>query len=158
MHLPKSELLKPGNAYCAELFEDEWPAPAIIVHPPARKWFLATVVLIGTAITAEMISKRFASINILTMARSHQAMNNAKQYAALGMTAMAKIRADESARLKQVVSQNSYRMVGWGLAGIGLCLLAAGCWGVSHARGERASSALLFLLFSFYAFLQILMV
>ena len=158
MHPAKSELLKPVNAYCAELIEDDWPVPRVIVHPPTRKWFLATVVLIGTAIAAEMISKRFASINILTMARSHQAMNNAKQYAAMGMTAIAKIRADESASLKRAASQTSYRMGCWGTTGIGLCLLAAGCWGVSHGRGERGSPGLLLVLFLFYGLLLMVMV
>jgi hypothetical protein len=144
--------------YCADLIDDDWPDAGIVVDPPRRAWFLAAVSLVLTAIAAAMVSKRFAGLGMMTMARSAQAMNDGKQYARIGVTALAQVKADESAMLKPIAFRDAHRSDDWGLVSLGLFGLAAACWSVSHCRSEGGSPVLLSALFIFYVLLLMLIV
>ena len=74
------------------------------------------------------------------------------------MTALAQMKADESAMLKQIARRHPYRSGAWGLSGLGLFLLAAGCWSVSVYRCERRLPVLLPVLFAFYVLFIMMLV
>jgi hypothetical protein len=138
--------------------DDDWPDTGATVTPIRRIWSYASLILIVAAIGAEMVSKRYAGVGMMTMARAAQAMNDAKQFEDAGMDDLAQVAADESARLKDIAFRNPYHSGYWGLVGLVLSLLAAGCWGISHCRNERGSPVWLSALFIFYVLLLMLIV
>ena len=74
------------------------------------------------------------------------------------MDDLAQLAYDESARLKQLAFRQPSRCGQWGVAGLGLFLLAAGCWSISHCRNEGGSTVWLAPLFIFYVLLLMLIV
>ncbi len=155
---PKPKQPKSGSQFPADLIDDDWPDAGIVVAPRRRSWRRAALVFILAAIAADFVSKHFAGLGMMTMARSGQAMTDAKQFALLGMDGLAQLAADESARLKQIAMHKPCLSDFWGLYGLGLFLVAAGCWGVSHYRTEGGSPVVLTVLFFLYVMLLMLMV
>jgi hypothetical protein len=102
------------------VIDDDWPDASIEIDRPRRRWFLAALILIVTAIVAEMLSKRYAGLGMTTMARAAQSMNDAKRFEDLGMDDLAQIAADESARLRQAAFRNPNPANCWRQAGLGL--------------------------------------
>jgi hypothetical protein len=141
-----------------DLIGDDWPDAGIVVVPIGRTWFVAALVLIVAAIGAEINAKRFDGIAMTTMARSGQAMSDSKQFADLGMFDEAQASADEAARLREFALRNPGRSGWWHAAGLGLLLLAAGCWSVSVYRCERRLPVLLPVLFACYVLFFMLLV
>ena len=114
--------------------------------------------LIVAANGAEGTAKRFDGVAMMTMARSSQAMNDAKQFANLGMVDEAQASADEAARLREFALRNPGRSGWWHAAGLGLFVLAAVCWSVSVYRCERRIPVLLPVLFACYVLFFMLLV
>jgi hypothetical protein len=154
---PKSKFHGQGSQIRPDLIDDDWPNPNVIIDRPRRKWSLAALALILTAIAAEMIAKRHAGFGMMAMARAAQAMNYAKQFEDEGMDDLAQLAYDESARLKQLAFHNPYHSDRWSRDGLVFFLLAAGCWSISHRRNEGGPQIWLAALFISYFLLLMLM-
>lgn len=155
---PKPKHVNPGSQFPADLIDDDWPDAGIVVAPRRRSWRLAALTFILAAIAADFVSKHFEGRSMIALARAGQAMNDAKQFALLGMDDRAQLAADESARLKQIARQNPYASGFWNVSGLGLFLLAASCWAVSHYRREGGSQVVPTVLFVFYLLFLMLLV
>jgi hypothetical protein len=157
-HSPKNKLGRHDTQIHADLIDDDWPEATNVFDRPRRTWFLAALICIATAIAAEIVSKRYAGFSMMAMARAAQAKSDAKQLEDLGMDDLAQLAYDESARLKKIALVSPHPSVRWTVAGLGLLLLAIGCWSISYFQNERASSVWLAALFIFYLLLLMLMV
>ncbi len=137
---------------------DDWPEGAMAMLVPRRRWFSVAVFLAVTAIAVQLVHKWYVGMSVMDVAKSAQAISDAKRYVALGMGALAQQEIDHSAKLKQLSHESLERSVYWGVASLGLLVLATGCWGVSSYRHEGGAPVLPAVLLIGYVLLMMVMV
>jgi hypothetical protein len=123
-----------------------------------RNSYFAALTVAAGAIASQLISKDYAGLGMMSMARSAQALHDSKVYANNRRNALANSEAAESARLKEV-AHRYVRWCGlWGSASLVLALLAAVYWVSARLHRESGGQGLLLALLAVYLLLLLVIV
>ncbi len=130
---------QPGDGYQASLIDDDWPEAGVVVDPPHRVWSRIALVLVIAAIIVETVQKRHAGAAAIGMAQAGQALNDAKQFASVGMHVLEQAEQAIHDKLRDDAIQSAHRSGYWGISGMALFVLAIACCVVSRRLGEQGS-------------------
>jgi hypothetical protein len=123
-----------------------------------RYSYFAALTVAAGAIASQLIGKGYASLGMMSMARSAQALHESKVYANNRRDALANSEAAESARLKEVAHRYARWCGLWGSASLVLALLAAVYWVSARLHRESGGQRLLLALLAVYLLLLLVMV
>jgi hypothetical protein len=123
-----------------------------------RNSYFAGLTVAAGAITSQLISKHYAGLGMMSMARSVQALHDSKVYANNRRDALANSKAAESARLKEVAHRYGRWGGLWGSVSLVLALLAAVYWVTARLHREAGGQRLLLAFLAVYLLLLLVVV